>query len=52
MKIDNNIRDEKLQYDVNGQAENMSALSSDKIKMTGEEIINKYILLVKKFLPF
>ena len=52
MKIDNYIRDEKLQYDVNGQAENMSALSSDKIKMTGEVIINKYILLVKKFLPF
>ena len=52
MKIDDYIRDEKLQYDVNGQAENISALSSDKIKMTAEEMINKYILQVKKILPF
>ena len=31
MKIDDKIRNEKLQYDINGEAANISALSSDKI---------------------
>ena len=31
MKIDDNIRDEKLQYDVNREASKLSALSSSKI---------------------
>ena len=43
MTIDNQIRDEKLQYDVNRKAEKMSALSSGKINkyeyLTGEEIL-------------
>ena len=31
MKIDDKIRDEKLQYDINREAAKMSALSSEKI---------------------
>ena len=31
MKIDDNIRDEKLQYDVNREAAKLSALLSSKI---------------------
>ena len=31
MKIDDNIRDEKLQYDINREAIKISALSSGKI---------------------
>ena len=42
MNIKDQIRDEKLQYDVNREAAKMSALSSDKIDkyeyLTGEEI--------------
>ena len=41
MPIDNKIRDEKLQYDINRKAAKISALSSGKI--------DKYILLVKKY---
>ena len=44
MNIDDYIRDEKLQYDVNGQAENISALSSDKIKIS---CIIKIMILTK-----
>ena len=43
MAIDDKIRDEKLQYDVNREAANISALSSGKIDkyeyFTGEEIL-------------
>ena len=42
MKIEDKIRDEKLQYNINNKVENMSPLSSDKIYkyeyLTGEEI--------------
>ena len=31
MTIDNQIRDEKLQYDINKEADKLSALSSGKI---------------------
>ena len=41
MTIDNKIRDEKLQYDINREAAKISALSSNKIKkyeyLRGEE---------------
>ena len=41
MKIDDKIRDEKLQYNVNKEAAKISALSSGKIdkfeSLTGEE---------------
>ena len=43
MTIDNQIRDEKLQYDINREATKISALSSGKINkyeyVTGEEIL-------------
>ena len=43
MTIDDNISDEKLQYDINREATQISALSSGKIDqyeyLTGEEIL-------------
>ena len=43
MIIDDQIRDEKLQYDINGEAAKISALSSGKINkyeyFTGEKIL-------------
>ena len=43
MTIDDKIKDEKLQYDINSEAAKMSALSSGKIDkyeyLTGEEIL-------------
>ena len=43
MTIDDKIRDEKLQYDINREAAKISALSSGKIDkyelFTGEEIV-------------
>ena len=43
MPLDNKIRDEKLQYDINREAKKISALSSGKIGkyeyLTGEEIL-------------
>ena len=44
MKIDDQIRDEKLQYVINREAVKISALSSGKIDkyeyLTGEEILS------------
>ena len=43
MTIDDKIKDEKLQYDINREAAKMSALSSGEIdkyeNLTGEEIL-------------
>ena len=43
MTIDNKIRDEKVQYNINREATKISALSSDKIDkyefLTSEEIL-------------
>ena len=43
MRIDDQIRDEKLQYDIDREAAKISALSSGKIDkyedLTGEEIL-------------
>ena len=43
MTIDDQIKDEKLQYDINGEVAKISALSSEKIVeneyLTGEEIL-------------
>ena len=43
MTINDQIRDEKLQYDINREANKISALSSDKIHkyeyLTGEDIL-------------
>ena len=41
MTIDDKIKDEKLQYDINREAAKISALSSGKT--------DKYELLVKKY---
>ena len=44
MRIGDKIRYEKLQYDINGEAAKISALSSEKIDkfelLTGEEILH------------
>ena len=44
MTIENKIRDEKLQYDINRETAKISALSSGKIDkyeyLTGEEILS------------
>ena len=44
MKIDDKIRGEKVQYDINGEAAKISALSSGKMKkyefLTGEKILS------------
>ena len=43
MTIDDQIRDDKLQYDINRKADNISALSSNKFNtyeyLTGEQIL-------------
>ena len=43
MTINDHIRDEKLQYDINREAAKISVLSSDKIHkyeyLTGEDIL-------------
>ena len=56
MTIDDQIRDEKLQYDINREAAKISALSSGKIDkyeyLTGEEILpsnQKLIIEQAKF---
>ena len=56
MTIDDEIRDEKLQYDINREAAKISALSSGKINkyeyLTGEEILpsnQKQIIEQAKF---
>ena len=41
MTIEDQIKDEKLQYDINREAAKISVLSSGKL--------NKYILLVKRY---
>ena len=54
MKIDDQIRDEKLQYNINREATKISALSSNKIGkyeyITGEEIVrsNKKIYIIEQ----
>ena len=54
MTIDDQIRDEKLQYDINREAAKMSAFSSKKIDkyeyLTGEEILIKNKCKSKLFL--
>ena len=55
MTIKDQIRDEKLQYDINGEAAKLSALSSCKIDkyeyLTGEEILpsNQQRIIEPKF---
>ena len=46
MTIDNKIKDEKLQYDINREAAKISALSSGRVNkyeyLTGEEVLPSY----------
>ena len=56
MTIDDQIRDEKLQYNINREADNISALSSNKLGkyeyLAGEEILpfnQKQIIEQAKF---
>ena len=53
MTIDDKIRDEKLQYDINREAAKISTLSKGKIKydyLTGEEILASNQRQIKKHL--
>ena len=59
MTIDDQIKDEKIQYGINREASKISALSSDKIDkyeyLTGEEILplnQKQIIKQAKFTYF
>ena len=47
MTIDDEIRDEKLQYDINREAAKISALSSSKINKYKYLTGKKYCLLIK-----
>ena len=48
MTIDDKIRDEILQYDVNGDVVKISALSSGKIDKYKYLQVKKYSLLIKE----
>ena len=45
--IDDKIRDEKLQYNINKKAAKISALSSEKLINTNMLQMKKYCLLIK-----
>ena len=47
MTIDDKIKDEKLQYNINRKAAKISALSSRKIDMNFLQV-KKYYLLIKE----
>ena len=47
MTIDDQIEDEKLQYNVNREAAKISALSSGKIGSIYILLVKKYYLLIK-----
>ena len=47
MTIDDKIRDEKLQYDINIEAAKISALSSKKLINMNILRVKKYYLLIK-----
>ena len=48
MTIEDQIRDEKLQYDINREAAKNSALSSGKIDSINILLVKKYCLLINK----
>ena len=47
MTTDDTIRDEKLQYNINREAAQLSALSSGKIDKMNILQVKKYCLLIK-----
>ena len=52
MKIDDQIKDKKLQYNINVEDAKISALSSDKFKNTNILQVKNYCLLIKNKLLF
>ena len=52
MKIDDQIKDKKLQYNINVEDAKISALSSDKFKNTNILQVKNYCLLIKNKLFF
>ena len=52
MKIDDQIKDKKLQYNINVDDAKISALSSDKFKNTNILQVKNYCLLIKNKLVF
>ena len=48
MTIDDKIRDEKLQYDINKEPSKISALSSGKLINMNILQVKKYCLLIKE----
>ena len=48
MTIDDKIKVDKLQYDINREAAEISALSSGKIDKHNFLQVNKYYLLIKE----
>ena len=48
MTIDDKIRDEKLQYDINRKAAKISALSTAKLTNMNVLQVKKYRLLIKE----
>ena len=48
MTIDDKIRDEKLQYDINRKAAKISALSTAKLKNMNVLQVKKYRFLIKE----
>ena len=46
MTIEDQIRDEKLQYDINRAAAKISALSSDNLISMNILLVKKYYLLI------
>ena len=52
VKIDDQIKDKKLQYNINVEDAKISALSSDKFKNTNILQVKNYCLLIKNKLVF
>ena len=48
MTIDDEIRDEKLQYDINREAAKISALSSGKVDKMNFLQVRKYYVLINE----
>ena len=52
MTIEDKIRDEKLQYDINKEAAKISAFSLEKLTDENISHVKKYYLLIKTIINF
>ena len=52
MTIEDKIRDEKLQYDINREAAKMSAFFLEKLTDKNISHVKKYYLLIKTIINF